>query len=139
MSPLPPEGRSAGRDKAYAEALVGDLQRLREDFPPLAQAARHTLWRARLLEDIGITLGDAPLGEEACAQIVRSLWEGIPVQEAAGPDLLNRVRTLAGMEDPAFWDMTYRADQLRACGNGVVPLQAAVALVLLARRAGLVE
>lgn len=31
-----------------------------------------------------------------------------------------------------------RSDQLRACGNGVVPLQAAIAFVLLARRAGIV-
>jgi DNA (cytosine-5)-methyltransferase 1 len=32
-----------------------------------------------------------------------------------------------------------RADQLRAIGNGVVPLQAAAAFVLLARRAGIFE
>jgi len=66
---------------------------------------------------------------------------------AAGPsdlDLWARVLDESPTLEPSFCRMAdgaaerldYRQDRLRACGNGVVPLQAAVAIRVLADRAG---
>jgi len=53
------------------------------------------------------------------------------VPEPEAPDLRGFVDRLSGVVDAS------RADQLRCAGNGVVPLQAAAAFTILARRAGL--
>lgn len=80
----------------------------------------------------------------------------LPRVRAPGPagralqDLQNYFYAEAHPEEFAMWvagvpsgngpalcedSMVNRTDRLRMCGNGVVPLQAAVAFVLLARRA----
>lgn len=67
---------------------------------------------------------------------VSDRWEGIVANEphlapAIEPDVRVLVDGMAYLVDES------RSDQLRAVGNGVVPLAAAVAFVVLARRAGI--
>src|SRR5690606_16593335 len=69
-------------------------------------------------------------------------WERAVTDDAAGscpwaPATKPGVRLLA--DGMALVVDESRSDQLRAIGNGVVPLQAACAYVLLARRAGIVS
>ena len=68
-------------------------------------------------------------------EIMRELWRRVFPEEASHDDLWATVRQCARMETKAVSGT--RLDRLRAAGNGVVPLQAAVALLALWRRAGL--
>jgi len=52
-------------------------------------------------------------------------------ESAEGQNMLQIVREQVGMEEQA---MSSRAARLKCCGNGVVPLQAAAAAVVLVRR-----
>lgn len=70
-----------------------------------------------------------PADRDAWARIIERSPHLAPAVE---PGLCVLVDELALVADES------RADQLRGCGNGVVPLQAAFALVSLARRSGLV-
>ena len=111
-----PEGR--GR-LGPASAPVGDPER--DSLEGLLDAGAET--RAALGAD-----GDLPLFPPAPDDAAG--WRRIL---AVRPDLAPAVEPeVRGAAD----GMAGRADRLRATGNGVVPLQAAAALVLLARRSG---
>jgi len=107
----PPSGESGGEDVADAEGLGG---RQREP-------------------------GQRPEGR---APVSGAGGTALPLFPP-GPDDLDAWRQVLEIDpslEPAIRGVAHglasRVDRLRACGNGVVPLQAAYAFVVLARRAG---
>jgi len=122
--------KDIGQRDAFHESQRGQNPVTRTSCPKLADAGR----QLSQSEDVG----GQPAVEESGAQ--KPIF-------ALGPqdlDLWARVLAETPTLEPSFCRMAdgvadgleYRSDRLRLLGNGVVPLQAAVALRVLADRAG---
>lgn len=111
------------------------MRGLRSDVSARAQQARNALWFVRMRGNLRAYLGEQAMGRQEQIEELRGLWEPVSVQEAARPDMLAFMREQACLDETELAEraMENRMDRLRACGNGVVPLQAAYAFTTLAR------
>jgi len=109
---------------------------VRSGLPPnRAQLARHSLWFLRMSEQLRQILGEPPVGRQEQDQELRRMWGRVYPEEAARDDLWQIVRKQASLVPAA--DSSQRTDRLRACGNGVMPIVAALSFRVLAKRAGI--
>lgn len=117
------------------EGSTSPMRGLRSDVSARAQQARNALWFVRMRGNLRAYLGEQAMGRQEQIEELRRLWEPVSVQEAARPDMLAFMREQACLDETELAEraMENRMDRLRACGNGVVPLQAAYAFTTLAR------
>lgn len=126
--PVLPCDTSCGRNEAETSGLQ-DLQGTVHANPH--KALSH-------LSETGMQSGQGgggcreAMGQQATDGSMQLLPGGVHENAATPNNVQQIVREQVGMEEQA---MSNRAARLKCCGNGVVPLQAAVALVELVRRA----
>lgn len=129
-----PQGSSRGNDQQLASEGSGMADTCRESLSRRKPRGSSEQWHGQA------SSGPAAELREVCLFApgpTHPSWETITERQqhlapATEPGLCIMADGLALVVDE------FRADQLRAVGNGVVPLQAAAAFVLLAQRAGII-
>jgi hypothetical protein len=127
---VPGVSREAPRRRNETEAsclpnLQGDIQ-AKENGP------------SRDLSEAGVPVSEGrggcrqTLGQSTNHGAMRVLQDGVPQDAATPNDVRSIMREQAGMAEQA---MSNRPQRLKCCGNGVVALQAAAAVVQLVQRA----
>lgn len=89
-----------------------------------------------MLERLRYSSSDEAVGQPADDDRLRPLQDDVPTDAATANVMLAGLRERGGLETAASKG-DQRVMRLKCGGNGVVPLCAAVAFVVLARRAGL--
>ena len=115
--------RQAPCEAAADEAVC----RMRHDVQAAEVAELYAVWRSEVSERAWGIISRSEMGWSLQGETVRLVRDGVCLFEGTADDVFEVVREQARMGQP----LVNRVDRLRACGNGVVPLAAAVAWLSL--------